>query len=86
MAGGFDANGNPLAGGRYAKVFKDYGAPAGLTTLAQYQSAINASNSVLQPALDVFARPAGIDPAALANIYGTTDLRFEAPLTRGASA
>jgi hypothetical protein len=27
LAGGFDANGNPLAGGRYAKVFKDDGAP-----------------------------------------------------------
>lgn len=80
LAGGFDANGNAVAGGKYAKVFKDYGAPAGLTTLAQYQAAITPTNSVLQPALDVFARPTGVDPASLANIYGTTALRFKAPL------
>lgn len=80
LAGGFDAAGNAVAGGKYARVFKDFGAPPGLTTLAQFQAAITPGNSVLQPALDVFARPSGVAPTSLANIYGTTDLRFKAPL------
>jgi len=55
IAGGFDANGNPLAGGAYSKVYGGYSLSGPL---------------VLQPALDPFARAAGVDPAALANLYG----------------
>ncbi|MBL9199053.1 MAG: TonB-dependent receptor [Opitutaceae bacterium] len=80
--GGYDAAGNAVAGGRYARVFRDYAAPAGATTLAQLQAAITPANSVVQPALDFFARPGGVDPASLANILGSSALRFKAPLTQ----
>lgn len=56
IAGGFDANGNPVAGGTFSQVF----------------SGFSTSNpKVLQPALDPFARAAGLNPASLANVYGT---------------
>ncbi|HEX7759152.1 MAG TPA: TonB-dependent receptor plug domain-containing protein [Caulobacteraceae bacterium] len=56
IAGGFDASGNAVAGGAYSKVF----------------SGFSTSNPlVLQPALDPFARAAGLNPASLANLYGT---------------
>ncbi len=55
IAGGFDANGNPVVGGAYSKVY----------------SGFSTSNAlVLQPALDPFARGAGLNPASLANVYG----------------
>ena len=56
IAGGYDANGNTLAGGTYSKVF------GGFST---------SNPLILQPALDPFARAAGVNPAALANLYGT---------------
>ncbi|GJI90846.1 MULTISPECIES: TonB-dependent receptor plug domain-containing protein [Duganella] len=56
IAGGYDANGNPATGGAYSKVHSGYTAAGAL---------------VLQPALDPFARSGGINPAALANVYGT---------------
>jgi iron complex outermembrane receptor protein len=77
IAGGFDANGNAQVGGRYARVFRDYGAPGGTTTLAQWQAAITPANSVVQPAIDIFARPAGVDPASLVNIFGNSSLQFD---------
>lgn len=56
IAGGYDANGSPLAGGRYSRVYSGY----------------STSNPfVIQPALDPFARASAINPAALANLYGT---------------
>ena len=59
IAGGYDANGNAVAGGTYSKVF------GGFST---------SNPLVLQPALDPFARTAGVNPAALANLYGTEHL------------
>jgi iron complex outermembrane recepter protein len=56
IAGGFDANGNPVAGGAYSKVHSGYSLTGPL---------------VLQPALDPFARGAAVNQAALANVYGT---------------
>ncbi len=80
LAGGFDANGAPTVGGRYSRVFRDFGAPPSLTTLAQYQAAITPDNSILQPALDVFARPNAHDPASLENIFGHSFATFESGL------
>ena len=80
LAGGYDANGNPATGGRFARVFTNFGAPPDTTTLAQWQAAITPANSVLQPALDVFARPAGVDPASLANVFGASSLQFDSVL------
>ena len=56
IAGGFDASGNALAGGAYSKVYGGYSVGGPL---------------VLQPALDPFATAGGLNPASLANIYGT---------------
>jgi iron complex outermembrane recepter protein len=56
IAGGYDAAGNPLPGGAYSRVYGGY----------------STSNAfVVQPALDPFARGAGLNPASLANLYGT---------------
>ncbi|WP_309606974.1 TonB-dependent receptor plug domain-containing protein [Phenylobacterium sp.] len=55
IAGGFDASGNALAGGRFSKVFSNFDTNAPL---------------IVTPALDPFAR-GGRDPASLANILGT---------------
>ncbi len=55
IAGGFDASGNAVAGGRYSKVYSNYDTNAPL---------------ILVPALDPFAR-GGRDPATLANLLGT---------------
>ena len=55
IAGGYDANGNAVAGGGFSKVYSNYDTGSGL---------------ILQPALDPFART-GRDPASLANIFGT---------------
>ncbi len=56
IAGGYDANGNPLAGGGYSKVYGGFSQNSGL---------------VLQPALDPFATADGLNPAMLNNLYGT---------------
>lgn len=56
IAGGYDANGNPVAGGAYSQVYGCCSTSNGL---------------VIQPALDPFARTAGLNPASLANLYGT---------------
>jgi iron complex outermembrane receptor protein len=55
IAGGYDASGNPVAGGRYSKVYSNFDTGSPL---------------VLTPALDPFARNAR-NPATLANIIGT---------------
>ena len=80
IAGGFDANGNALVGGKFARVFRDFNAPGGLTTLAQYQAAITPANSVVQPALDIFARPGGVDPLSIVNIFSASSLQFDSNL------
>ncbi|HWV44982.1 MAG TPA: TonB-dependent receptor, partial [Nitrospira sp.] len=64
VAGGYDANGNPVAGGAYSKVYGGY-------------SIHNAS--MLQPALDPFA-VTGNSAAALANIFGTEVLNGDSKL------
>ena len=56
IAGGYDANGNAVAGGAYSKVY------GGFST---------SNPLVLQPALDPFARAARVNPASIANLYGT---------------
>src|SRR5450631_388053 len=55
IAGGFDTNGNAVVGGNYSKVY------SGFST---------ANPLVLQPALDPFARAAGVNPASIVNLYG----------------
>jgi iron complex outermembrane recepter protein len=82
LAGGYDANGNPQVGGRFARVFRNYSAPPGTTTLAQWQAAITPANSIVQPAIDLFARPEGISPAVFDNIRGSTANVFQAGLTQ----
>ena len=56
IAGGYNAAGQPVAGGLYSKVYSGYSSTGAL---------------VLQPALDPFATTAGIVPGSLANLYGT---------------
>ena len=56
IAGGFDAAGNAVAGGAFSKVYSGFSTNNPL---------------VVQPALNPFARAAGVNPAALANLYGT---------------
>jgi iron complex outermembrane receptor protein len=56
IAGGFDVNGNAVAGGRFSRVVSGFSETGPLVT---------------QPALDPFARTAGVDPASIANLYGT---------------
>ena len=82
LAGGYDANGNALVGGRYARVFSNYSAPANTTTLAQWQAAITPTNSIVQPAIDILARPEGLAPSVFNNIRGATASIFEAGLTQ----
>ncbi|HEX3398000.1 MAG TPA: TonB-dependent receptor plug domain-containing protein [Steroidobacteraceae bacterium] len=60
IAGGFDASGNPVVGGAYSKVY------SGFSTSNPF---------VLQPALDPFARAAGINPASIANVFGQELIR-----------
>jgi outer membrane receptor protein involved in Fe transport len=55
IAGGYDANGNPVAGGAYSNVYGGYSIANQLT---------------LVPALDPFAR-SGLSTATLASLYGT---------------
>lgn len=56
IAGGYDANGNAVAGGGYSRVY------GGFSTSNAF---------VYQPALDPFARAGGVNPAALQNLYGS---------------
>jgi iron complex outermembrane receptor protein len=56
IAGGYNAAGQPVAGGNYSKVYSGYSTSGSL---------------VLQPALDPFATAAGLNPGSLANLYGT---------------
>lgn len=65
VLGGYDANGNALAGGKYSRVYANY-SPTGAFTI--------------QPALDPFARAAGLDPASLANVYGTEHVNMSSKL------
>ncbi|MBL9201817.1 MAG: TonB-dependent receptor [Opitutaceae bacterium] len=82
LAGGYDANGNPQVGGRFARIFRNYGAPPNTTTLAQWQAAITPANSLVQPAIDLLARPEGLNPAVFDNIRGATANVFKAGLTQ----
>jgi outer membrane receptor for ferrienterochelin and colicin len=66
IAGGYDASGNPVAGGSYSKVHSGYSLTGAL---------------VLQPALDPFARGSAVNPAALANVYGTEFINARSALT-----
>lgn len=64
VAGGYDANGNAVAGGAYSRVYSGFS---------------DTSSFVIQPALDPFARSQAVDPASLANLFGTAraDLKSE---------
>jgi iron complex outermembrane recepter protein len=66
IAGGFDANGNPVAGGAYSQVLGGYSLTGPL---------------IVQPALDPFARGNAVNPAALANVYGTEFINARSALT-----
>jgi iron complex outermembrane recepter protein len=65
IAGGYDSSGNPVAGGAYSAVSGNL-LPGG--------------PRVIQPALDPFALAAGIDPATLANLYGTENIKARSRL------
>lgn len=82
LAGGYDANGNPQVGGRYARIFRNFDAPPNTTTLAQWQAAITPANSIVQPAIDLLARPEGLASSVFDNIRGSTSNVFEAGLTQ----
>ena len=66
IAGGFDAGGNPVAGGAYSEVLGGYSLGGPL---------------VLQPALDPFARGSALNPASVANVYGTEFINARSALT-----
>lgn len=87
VLGGYDANGNPVSGGKFSRVYKDYSAPAlpsplpaGYNASSWLASQRTNDNTVLQPALDPFARAADVDPASLANILGTSRADFTSNL------
>jgi iron complex outermembrane receptor protein len=65
VLGGYDANGNAVAGGKFSRVY------SGFSTSAPF---------AIQPALDPFARAAGLDPLSLANIYGTEHVDMSSKL------
>jgi iron complex outermembrane recepter protein len=64
IAGGYDANGNAVAGGGYSKVYGGYSVNNAL---------------VLQPALNPFA-VSGLSAAVLGNLYGTEALHADSKL------
>ena len=66
IAGGFDAAGNPVAGGGFSQLLGGYSLTGPL---------------VLQPALDPFARGSAVNPASLANLYGTEFINARSALT-----
>ena len=89
VLGGYDQAGNMVQGGRYSRVYTNFAAPA-VPSGPDYDTTAKAAtwlaaqrttaNTVLQPALDPFARPAGIDPASLANVFGTSHAEFTSGL------
>jgi iron complex outermembrane receptor protein len=66
IAGGFDAQGNAVAGGRYSRVRTGFS---------------ETGDFVIQPALDPLARADGVDPASLANVFGTEQIDVKSKLT-----
>ena len=66
IAGGFDAQGNAVAGGRFSRVAGGFS---------------ESNPFVIQPALDPFARTGGVDPASLANVLGTEMIHAASRLT-----
>ena len=62
VAGGYDSSGNAVAGGSFSQEF------AGFNNTAS-------SSFVYAPALDPFARAAGLNKASLVNLYGTEVIR-----------
>jgi len=66
VAGGFDAQGNAVAGGRFSRVRSGFS---------------ETGDFVIQPALDPFARASGVDPASLANVFGTETIDVKSKLT-----
>jgi iron complex outermembrane receptor protein len=67
IAGGYDANGNVVAGGAYSRV----------ATIGSYPS--GSPSYVYEPALDPFAQSAR-SPASLANLYGTEVINADSQL------
>ena len=82
IAGGYNEQGVATVGGRFARVFRDFNAPPGINTLAQYQAALTPANSIVQPAIDIFARPNAVNPASLANIIGVSRSSFDSDLVQ----
>ena len=66
IAGGFDAQGNAVVGGRFSRVRGGFSETGPL---------------VIQPALDPFARADGVDPASLENVFGTEVIDTKSKLT-----
>jgi iron complex outermembrane recepter protein len=66
VAGGFDASGNPVAGGHFSRVAGGF---------------LESNSFVIQPALDPFARTGGVDSASLANLLGTETIHAASRLT-----
>ena len=66
IAGGFDAQGNPVPGGRFSRVAGGFS---------------ESNPFVIQPALDPFARTDAVDPASLANLLGTQKIHAASRLT-----
>jgi iron complex outermembrane receptor protein len=64
IAGGFDANGNPVAGGAFSKVFSNFDTNGAL---------------MLVPALDPFAR-AGRNPGSLTQLFGVENINGKSTL------
>ena len=67
VAGGFNAAGQETPGGAFSRVITGFSE--------------SSTNFVFQPALDILARPAAVNPASVANIFGTSRGEFESKLT-----
>jgi iron complex outermembrane receptor protein len=80
IAGGYNEAGVATAGGKYARVFPNYSAPPGPSNLAGHQANVTAANTVVQPALDIFSRPDGVDPASIVHIFGRSTAVFTSEL------
>ena len=65
IAGGYNAAGQPVAGGAYSSVYSGYSLTGA---------------RVIQPALDPFARGAALNTASLANLYGTELINADSEL------
>ncbi len=68
VAGGYDAQGVPTAGGVYSRVLSGVSESVG--------------TFVIQPALDPFARPAAVDPASLQHLFGRVVGDYSAGLSQ----